>query len=187
MQSLTAEQRLTSPSINCMACMPDMCNGCRQRHTLLAAAKKTHEPSERGEGWEIEAPASSTRGDALEEQLTSQVEQDAEASLAGEEAEQLPETCMCPLLASCHNTCWSHTQNDSQVLALRGSLAPTTHQAKLPWPMLSVEKCCSSNFSFIKPRFRMQHRARCYSSRRRQYMSQQKGGGESMLKSTYKR
>ena len=75
--------------------MPDICNDCRQRHTLLAAAKKTHEPSDRGEGWEIEAPASSTKGDALEQQLTSQVEQDAEVSLAGEEAEQLPETCMC--------------------------------------------------------------------------------------------
>ena len=42
----------------------------------------------------MEAPASSTRGDALEQQLTSQVEADAEASLTGEAGEQLPQTGM---------------------------------------------------------------------------------------------
>ncbi len=42
----------------------------------------------------MEAPASSTRGDALEQRLTSQVEADAEASLTGEAGEQLPQTGM---------------------------------------------------------------------------------------------
>ena len=40
----------------------------------------------------MEAPASSRRGDALEQQLTSQVEADTEASLTGEAEEQLPQT-----------------------------------------------------------------------------------------------
>ena len=68
---------------------------------MLAAAKKSRqqseqqpaETSERGEGWEIEAQASSRRGDALEQQLTSQVEADSELSLTGGAEEQLPQTC----------------------------------------------------------------------------------------------
>lgn len=75
---------------------------CRHLHPVLAAAKKTRqhveerpaESSERGEVLEMEAQASSTRGDALEQQLTSQVEADAEASLTGEAGEQLPQTGM---------------------------------------------------------------------------------------------
>lgn len=69
---------------------------CRQWRCITTAARKPQqlaEPVAREEGWEMSARASPTQGDALEEQLTSQVEQDAEAGLAGEVQEQLPSTC----------------------------------------------------------------------------------------------
>ncbi|CAK0782497.1 hypothetical protein CVIRNUC_005717 [Coccomyxa viridis] len=71
------------------------CNIHRQWRCITTAARKPQqlaEPVAREEGWEMSARASPTQGDALEEQLTSQVEQDAEAGLAGEVQEQLPST-----------------------------------------------------------------------------------------------
>jgi hypothetical protein len=115
---------------NGFAGVPETCNGCRQPHTLLAAAKKTHEQSDQGVGWENKSPASSAKGDALEEQLTAQVEQDAEASLAGAEAEQLPETCECALLASRHDTADFRRKLSPCICCESPLQAQITYQAK---------------------------------------------------------
>lgn len=45
----------------------------------------------------MKAQASSTKGDALEQKLTLQVEEDAETSLMENGDEQLPQTCNIPL------------------------------------------------------------------------------------------
>ena len=79
----------------------------RQQRYITTAARKPQqlaEPVEREEGWEMSARASPTQGDALEEQLTSQVEQDAEVGLAGEVQEELPSTCR-PSASLASHTC----------------------------------------------------------------------------------
>lgn len=94
----------------------------------------------------MEAPASSAKGDALEQQLTSQVEADAEASLTGEAGEQLPQTGMHYTNACVMLMPWSRLARADSLLSLHcRPLYLLWQDMQICWHLITLWLCCRSS------------------------------------------